>query len=72
MPAYQQPPDGNGGAGLREVMARMGRASTRAALVYLHGTHDRPRVIAVSDLASKEPDQFATQSGSGTAEGSGT
>jgi hypothetical protein len=54
-------------------MARMGRASIRAALVYLHGTHDRQRVIAaVSDLASKEPDQFATQSGSGTADGSGT
>jgi hypothetical protein len=50
-------------------MARMGRAR----LVYLHGTHDRQRVIAaVSDLASKEPNQFAAQSGSGTAEGSGT
>jgi hypothetical protein len=42
-------------------MARMGRASTRAALVYLHGTHGRQRVIAaVSDLASKELDQLAT------------
>jgi hypothetical protein len=32
----------------------LARASTRAALVYLHGTHDRQRVIAaVGDLASK-------------------
>jgi hypothetical protein len=34
-------------------MARMGYASTRAALVYLHDTDDRQRAIAtvVSDLA---------------------
>jgi hypothetical protein len=34
-------------------MARMGHASTRAALVYLHDTDDRQRAIAtvVSDLA---------------------
>ena len=34
-------------------MARMGHASTRAALVYLHDTDDRQRTIAtlVSDLA---------------------
>jgi hypothetical protein len=34
-------------------MARMGHASTRAALVYLHDTDDRQRTIAtvISDLA---------------------
>jgi integrase len=44
------------GASLRELMARMGHASTRAALVYLHDTDDRQRAIAaaVSDLASKQ------------------
>jgi integrase len=41
------------GASLRELMARMGHASTRAALVYQHDTDDRQRTIAtlVSDLA---------------------
>jgi len=41
------------GASLRELMARMGHASTRAALVYLHDTDDRQRAIAaaLSDLA---------------------
>jgi len=41
------------GASLRELMARMGHASTRGALVYLHDTDDRQRAIAaaVSDLA---------------------
>jgi integrase len=41
------------GASLRELMARMGHASTRAALVYLHDTEDRQRALAtaVSDLA---------------------
>ena len=41
------------GASLRELMARMGHASTRAALVYLHDTDDRQRAIAtvISDLA---------------------
>jgi hypothetical protein len=34
-------------------MARMGHASTRAALVYLHDTDDRQRAIAnvISELA---------------------
>jgi hypothetical protein len=37
-------------------MARMGHASTRAALVYLHDTDDRQRAIAtvISDLARSE------------------
>ncbi|WP_396685204.1 tyrosine-type recombinase/integrase [Microbispora sp. KK1-11] len=34
------------GASLKELMARMGHASTRAALIYQHATRDRDRVIA--------------------------
>jgi integrase len=46
-------------ASLRELMARMGHASTRAALVYLHDTDDRQRAIAtaISDLARPGPGQ---------------
>ncbi|GLZ07668.1 putative prophage phiRv2 integrase [Actinomadura sp. NBRC 104412] len=34
------------GASLKELMARMGHASTRAALIYQHATQDRDRAIA--------------------------
>ena len=34
------------GASLRDVMARMGHASTRAALIYQHADRDRERNIA--------------------------
>jgi hypothetical protein len=34
------------GANLRELMARMGHSSTRAAQIYLHSTTDRQREIA--------------------------
>jgi integrase len=34
------------GASLKELMARMGHASTRAALIYQHATQDRDKVIA--------------------------
>ncbi|MGP4030350.1 tyrosine-type recombinase/integrase [Actinomadura sp. 3N407] len=34
------------GASLRELMARMGHASTRAALIYQHASQDRDKVIA--------------------------
>ena len=36
----------NAGANLRELMARMGHASTRAAMIYLHSTDERQRAIA--------------------------
>jgi hypothetical protein len=62
------------GASLRELMTRMGHASTRAALVYLHDTEDRQRAIAaaVSDLAVRELGQLAAQPDGDTTEGSGT
>ncbi|WP_182881728.1 tyrosine-type recombinase/integrase [Microbispora sp. H10949] len=34
------------GASLKELMARMGHSSTRAALIYLHATQDRDQAIA--------------------------
>ena len=36
----------NAGASLRELMARMGHSSTRAAMIYFHSTDDRQREIA--------------------------
>jgi len=43
----------NTGAGLRELMDRMGHSTTRAALVYLHGSDERQPEIAdaLSQLA---------------------
>jgi len=62
------------GASLKELMARMGHASTRAALVYLHDSDDRQREIAaaVSDLASKRLGRPGTSREGHTAQGSGT
>jgi integrase len=34
------------GASLKELMARMGHSSTRAALIYLHASEDRDKIIA--------------------------
>jgi len=34
------------GASLKELMARMGHSSTRAALIYLHATSERDHEIA--------------------------
>jgi integrase len=48
------------GANLRELMERMGHASSRAALIYLHSTPDRQRALAdaigertINDLGRK-------------------
>jgi integrase len=43
------------GASTKELMARMGHASSQAALIYQHATADRDRAIAdaLSDLANK-------------------
>ena len=34
------------GANLRELMERMGHSSTRAAVIYLHSSDDRQRMLA--------------------------
>jgi len=43
------------GASTRELMARTGHSSSRAALIYQHATHQRDRLIA--DAVSKQIDQ---------------
>ena len=44
------------GANLRELMERMGHASSQAALIYLHSTQDRQRILAdaISQRSCKE------------------
>lgn len=44
------------GWNLRELMARMGHSSTRAALIYLHSTDERQREIAIAlnQLANRQ------------------
>ncbi len=44
------------GANLRELMERMGHASSRAALIYLHSSDDRQRTLAeaVSERARRD------------------
>ncbi len=63
------------GANLRELMARMGHSSTRAALIYLHSTDERQREIAdaLGDLAAVRLKRKASRARKGTAGGrSGT
>jgi len=53
------------GASLKELMARLGHSSVRAAMMYQHATRDRDRVIALAlgDLirqAADKPDQAST------------
>jgi len=36
------------GASLKELMARLGHSSTRAALIYQHATRDRDKAIAIA------------------------
>lgn len=56
------------GATLRELMARMGHSSTRAALVYLHDSDERQRKIAevLGDAALAELQRRGSSSESGT------
>jgi integrase len=55
------------GANLRELMDRMGHSTSRAAMVYLHGSNERQQAIA--DELSR---QAAEQLGRSTAKPSGT
>jgi integrase len=55
------------GASLRELMARMGHASTRAALIYQHATQDRDQAIAAAlGKALKDARKPGTKKASGT------
>jgi integrase len=54
------------GATLKEVMARIGHSSTRAAMIYQHATRDRDRAIAdaldsLIDAARRDPNLGVTQ-----------
>lgn len=53
------------GASLRELMDRMGHSTTRAALVYQHGSVERDRLIAagITKLALAERGRSESQSG---------
>jgi integrase len=67
------------GASLRELMERMGHASTRAALIYLHSTDERQRKLAdtVGKMArtelrkARKPGNGDGQSGTNVARGRG-
>lgn len=59
------------GASLKELMARMGHASTRAALIYQHASQDRDRAIAAAlgeafKVARDGDTRNKRQKGSGT------
>jgi len=49
------------GASLKELMARLGHSSTRAALIYQHATRDRDKAIAMA-LGDLVRDVRSTQS----------
>ncbi|HEX6454176.1 MAG TPA: hypothetical protein VF060_32540 [Trebonia sp.] len=60
----------NAGANLKELMARMGHDSERAALIYLHSTGERQRTLAdavgkaaSAELAKSKPHKTAKPSG---------
>jgi integrase len=60
----------NAGANLKELMARMGHDSERAALIYLHSTGARQRILAdmvgkaaSAELAKSKPRKAAKPSG---------
>jgi integrase len=64
------------GANLRELMARMGHTSTRAALIYLHSTDERQQeiadalgVLAVAQLKRKTSRKPGSANRSGHATG---
>jgi hypothetical protein len=52
------------GANLRELLERMGHASSRAALIYLHSTEDRQRTLA--EAISQRAHQDLTAESCGT------
>ena len=64
------------GASLRDVMTRMGHASTRAALIYQHGDRDRERDIAAglsaAIAAARAPKSDSNGHAAGTGPYSGT
>jgi len=69
------PTSSNAGASLRELMARMGHDSERAAMIYLHSSDERQHQIAdnLSKLAAEELKRGSKrQGGQASAKRSGT
>jgi integrase len=60
------------GASLKELMARMGHASTRAALIYQHASQDRDQVIAAALGEAFKVARASDKSDKGTPKRSGT
>ncbi|MFG2091183.1 tyrosine-type recombinase/integrase [Spirillospora sp. NPDC048824] len=60
------------GASLKELMSRMGHASTRAALIYQHASQDRDKVIAAALGDAFKLARQGDKSDKGTAKPSGT
>lgn len=54
------------GATLKELMARIGHSSTRAAMIYQHATRDRDQAIAAALDALIEASRTKIETGSGT------
>jgi hypothetical protein len=63
----------NAGAGLRELMDRLGHSTTRAALVYLHGSDEQQRAVAealsqlTTDALNLAPQADRARNGHGSA-----
>jgi integrase len=55
------------GASLKELMARLGHSSTRAAMIYQHATRDRDEAIAraLGGLMNQVQSDHAKQAGEG-------
>ncbi|MGW2309810.1 tyrosine-type recombinase/integrase [Actinomadura luteofluorescens] len=60
------------GASLKELMVRMGHASSRAALIYQHASQDRDRVIAAALGEAFKVARASDKSDKGTLKRSGT
>ncbi|WP_021596240.1 tyrosine-type recombinase/integrase [Actinomadura welshii] len=60
------------GASLKELMSRMGHASSRAALIYQHASQDRDKVIAAALGEAFKEARASDKSDKGTPKRSGT
>ncbi|MFF0525343.1 tyrosine-type recombinase/integrase [Actinomadura nitritigenes] len=60
------------GASLKELMSRMGHASSRAALIYQHASQDRDKAIAAALGEAFKVARASDKGDKGTAKRSGT
>jgi hypothetical protein len=69
-PTFFRPPHPT--ADLRELMERIGNASSRAALIYLHSTDDRQRALAEAVSQRAQRDLAGESAGTPVARGGQT